>query len=162
MSPFLFARRKVTQRMHPGEYPSRHAWSSSVHFGNSPQRIVDVGSNSPKCLPLVSRSPAWIFAWGLADKANRMRCLTPGWAARPRRLCASMSFTRTIVIATNPEIPDPEMLFFQKNSLSYCCAYCNICPGFISRPGRANQGGSRWIPRNSCSCCPMGSQISRK
>ncbi len=44
---FLACPRKVTQRRAPGENSLRHAWSSSVHFGNSP-----FGSDSPKCFTL--------------------------------------------------------------------------------------------------------------
>ena len=69
LSPFLRAQRKVTQRRAPGENPLRHAWSSSVHFGNSP-----CGLRHPKCLTLgLGRLPRFSHGTALrtSEKASR-------------------------------------------------------------------------------------------
>ncbi len=106
MSPFLRARRKVTQRRAPDENSSRRAWSSSVHFGNLPRgRYLSAplppgawqtASHSPKCFTLVlGRPPKFSYGTALSLCPNparpRMRPLrdspgNPSWskAASPR------------------------------------------------------------------------------
>src|SRR5512147_2266109 len=43
---FLACPRKVTQRRAPGENPLRHARSSAVHFGNSPEQRAGSGAQT--------------------------------------------------------------------------------------------------------------------